>query len=117
MSMKPSKFDIFYWWGIFFSSIPLMLIFIVIGVFSSYLHNKTSVDRIVVTEVINIEPEPKIEIIDNTPKVEPKTPATEIVKSTVHHTVQDTVHHTVQDSTKIKVVSDTTKKSNVDLIN
>jgi hypothetical protein len=108
--MKPNKFDIFYWWGILFSSIPLMIIFIGFGVLSAFLPKNTSVEKIVVTEVINIEQEPKSET--NT-KVGEVLPIKKVIpKVTVQDTGHHTGHHTVQDTAKksVSTVTDTTKK-------
>jgi len=116
MSMKPSKFDIFYWWGIIFSSIPVIILVVLIGVGINLFTSSVKVQKVIVTEVINIEQEPQKEVVQDTPKVEQKTTTRVIVEPTVHHTVQDTVqdtvHHTVQDTIKkiVSTVTDTTKK-------
>lgn len=110
--MKPSKFDIFYWWGIIFSSVPVVISVALIGVGINLFTSSVQVQKVIVTEVINIEQEPQKEVVQDTPKVEQKTTTRVIVEPTVHHTVQDTGHHTVQDTTKkmVTTVTDTTKK-------
>ncbi len=112
MIMKPNKFDIFYWWGLFFSSIPLLLVFVGFGMLSAFLPKNTSVEKIIVTEVINIEQEPKSET--NT-KVEEVLPIKKVIpKVTVQDTGHHTGHHTVQDTVQVvkKIVQlpDTIKK-------
>jgi hypothetical protein len=102
--MKPSKFDIFYWWGIIFSSIPVIILVVLIGVGINLFTSSVQVQKVIVTEVINIEQEPQKELIQDTPKVEPKTTTRVIVEPTVHHTVQDTIKKIVS------TVTDTTKK-------
>lgn len=114
--MKPSKFDIFYWWGIIFSSIPVVISVVLIGVGINLLTSNVESQKVIVTQVVNIEQEPQKEVVQDTPKVEQKTTTRVIVEPTVHHTVQDTghhtVHHTEQDTTKkmVTTVTDTTKK-------
>lgn len=109
--MKPSKFDIFYWWGIIFSSVPVVISVSLIGVGINLFTSSVKVQKVIVTEVINIEQEPQKEVVQDTPKVEQKT-TTRVIVEPVHHTVQDTAHHTVQDTTKkmVTTVTDTTKK-------
>jgi hypothetical protein len=114
--MKPNKFDVFYWWGLLFSSIPLLIIFFVIGILKAFLPDYQSVHMVIVKEVINIEQEPKPET--NT-KVEEILPVKKVlpkvtVQDTGHHTVHHTGHHTVQDTVQVvkKIVElpDTIKK-------
>ena len=84
------------------------------GMLSAFLPKNTSVEKIIVTEVINIEQEPKSET--NT-KVEEVLPIKKVIpKVTVQDTGHHTVHHTGQDTVQVvkKIVGlpDTIKKLN-----
>ena len=118
--MKPNKFDVFYWWGLLFSSIPLLIIFFVISILKAFLPDYQSVHMVIVKEVINIEQEPKpetntkVEEILPVKKVLPKVTVQDTGHHTGHHTVHHTGHHTVQDTVQVvkKIVQlpDTIKK-------